>query len=121
MLTGKLTPTPPSRQDDHRHFNRHGEQFDVGETFSGVDYDTALQAVEELKKLVPPARTLAQVALRWILMFDGVSTVIPGGKTPQQVQDNAGAADLPAMTDAQMAAVRDVYDRYARGQVHSRW
>jgi len=97
MLTGKLTAASTFASDDHRNFNRHGEAFDVGETFSGVPYETGLQAVEELKSLVPQGATLAQLALRWILMFDGVSTVIPGAKSPAQVEDNSAAADLPPL------------------------
>jgi aryl-alcohol dehydrogenase-like predicted oxidoreductase len=121
MLTGKLTAASTFASDDHRNFNRHGEAFDVGETFSGVPYDAGLQAVEELKSLVPQGATLAQFALRWILMFDGVSTVIPGAKSPAQVEDNSAAADLPSLTGQQMDAVRSVYDRYIRPSVHQRW
>ena len=95
MLTGKITAASTFEPDDHRNFNRHGEAFDVGETFSGVPYDAGLQAVEELKALVPQGATLAQLALRWILMFDGVSTVIPGAKTAKQVEDNSAASKLP--------------------------
>ncbi len=121
MLSGKLTVESAFERDDHRHFNRHGEAFDVGETFSGVPYEVGLQAVEELKSLVPASATLAQLALRWILMFDGVSTVIPGGKTPRQVEDNCGASALPPLTDQQMRSVRIIYDRYIRSSVHQRW
>jgi aryl-alcohol dehydrogenase-like predicted oxidoreductase len=121
MLTGKLTATSTFASDDHRHFNRHGEAFDVGETFSGVPYDVALNAVAELRSLVPGGATLAQLALRWILMFDGVSTIIPGGKSPRQVEDNCGASALPPLTDQQMRAVRAVYDRHIRPTVHQRW
>jgi aryl-alcohol dehydrogenase-like predicted oxidoreductase len=121
MLTGKLTAKSTFDRDDHRQFNRHGEAFDVGETFSGVPYEVGLKAVEELKSLVPAGATLAQLALRWILMFDGVSTVIPGGKTPLQVEDNSGAGALPALTDPQMRSVRSIYDRYIRSSVHHRW
>jgi aryl-alcohol dehydrogenase-like predicted oxidoreductase len=121
MLTGKLSATSKFAADDHRNFNRHGEAFDVGETFAGVPYEIGLKAVEELKPLVPGGATLAQLALRWILMFDGVSTIIPGGKSPKQVEDNAGAGTLPALTEEQMRAVRSVYDRYIRPQVHQRW
>jgi aryl-alcohol dehydrogenase-like predicted oxidoreductase len=121
MLTGKLTAASTFEPDDHRNFNRHGEAFDVGETFSGVPYETGLQAVDELKKLVPQGATLAQLALRWILMFDGVSTVIPGAKTAKQVEDNSAASELPALSDKQMEVVRSVYDRYIRQSVHQRW
>jgi len=121
LLTGKMTRQTTFDADDHRHFNRHGESFDVGETFSGVDYDTGLAAVEELKKLVPPGATMAQFALRWILMFDAVSCVIPGAKRPSQAEDNVRAADLAPLSDATMAKVREIYDRYIREQVHQRW
>ena len=121
LLTGKMTPQSTFPKDDHRNFNRYGQAFDRGETFSGVDFVTGLAAVEELKSVVPPGATLAQVALRWILMFDAVSCVIPGGKRPDQVEDNVRAADLAPLTEAQMDRVREVYDRYIRDQVHQRW
>jgi aryl-alcohol dehydrogenase-like predicted oxidoreductase len=121
MLTGKLTAESTFEHDDHRHFNRHGEAFDVGETFSGVPYESGLKAVEELKSLVPAGASLAQLALRWILMFDGVSTIIPGGKNPRQVEDNSGASALPPLTEQQMRSVRSIYDRYIRASVHQRW
>ena len=121
MLTGKMTKTTTFSDDDHRMYNRHGEAFDVGETFSGLDYDTGLQAVEELRALVPEGATMAQLALRWILMFDAVSTVIPGGKNPAQVTDNATAANLPDLSPETMAAVNAIYERYAKEAVHQRW
>jgi len=121
LLTGKLTPHSTFAADDHRHFNRHGESFDQGETFSGVEYETGLQAVEELRALVPGGATLAQFALRWILMFDAVSCVIPGAKHPAQAEDNIHAADLPALSGATMAKVREIYDTHIRAQVHQRW
>jgi aryl-alcohol dehydrogenase-like predicted oxidoreductase len=121
LLTGKMTRESIFSADDHRTFNRYGQAFDRGETFSGVDFETGLQAVEDLKALVPPGATLAQLALRWILMFDAVSCAIPGGKRPDQVEDNVSAADLPPLTEAHMAKVREVYDRTIRDQVHHRW
>jgi aryl-alcohol dehydrogenase-like predicted oxidoreductase len=121
MLTGKLTAESTFEADDHRRFNRHGEAFDVGETFSGVPYEIGLKAVEELKSLLPAGASLAQLALRWILMFEGVSTVIPGGKNPRQVADNSGASALAPLSEQQMSAVRTVYDRYIRPSVHQRW
>ena len=121
LLTGKMTPETTFAADDHRTYNRHGEAFDVGETFAGIDYATGLEAVEQLKTLVPAGATLAQLALRWILMFDSVSTVIPGAKNPSQAADNALAADLPELSPETMAAIVGVYDRYARPQVHQRW
>jgi aryl-alcohol dehydrogenase-like predicted oxidoreductase len=121
LLSGKMTRQTQFAKDDHRNFNRHGEEFDVGETFSGVDYETGLKAVEELKSLVPAGATMAQLALRWILMFDAVSCVIPGAKTPQQAEQNAKASDLPPLSEAQMAKVREIYDRDIRPLVHHRW
>ncbi|MEX2092695.1 MAG: aldo/keto reductase [Pirellulales bacterium] len=121
LLSGKLTRESTFAADDHRQFNRHGEAFDVGETFSGVDYETGLQAVEELKAVCPPGMSLPQFALRWILMFDAVTCAIPGGKRSQQVEENCAAADLPPLSEATMAAVRRVYDEFARPQVHHRW
>jgi aryl-alcohol dehydrogenase-like predicted oxidoreductase len=121
MLTGKLSSQTAFGADDHRNFNRHGEQFDVGETFSGVDFEVGLAAVEELRALLPPGVTLAQFALRWILMFEAVTCAIPGAKRPSQEEDNARAADLPPLTEAQMAKVREVYDTRIRQLVHQRW
>ncbi|HVS78403.1 MAG TPA: aldo/keto reductase [Steroidobacteraceae bacterium] len=121
LLTGKLSAVSTFAPDDHRSFNRHGEAFDVGETFAGVPYEAGLEAVEELKSLVPGNATLAQLALRWILMFDGVSTIIPGGRNARQVEDNCAASALPALTERQMASVRSVYDRLIRPSVHQRW
>jgi aryl-alcohol dehydrogenase-like predicted oxidoreductase len=121
MLTGKMTRESVFAADDHRQFNRHGEQFDMGETFSGVDYDTALQAVEALKALVPAGVTLAQFALRWIQMFSAVTCSIPGGKRPSQVEDNCAAADLPPLSDAQIAACQHIYETHIRALVHHRW
>ena len=121
LLTGKMTPRTAFEADDHRNFNRHGEAFDQGETFSGVDYETGLQAVEELKALVPANATMAQFALRWILMFEAVSCVIPGAKRPSQAEDNVRASELSPFSEDVMEKVRDVYDRYIREQVHHRW
>jgi aryl-alcohol dehydrogenase-like predicted oxidoreductase len=121
MLTGKLTRATTFDAADHRAFNRHGERFDVGETFSGVPYETGLAAVDDLKRLVPPGWSLAQFALRWILMFDQVSCAIPGARTVAQAQGNASAADLPPIAPEVMAAVRQVYDARIRESVHARW
>ena len=121
LLTGKLTAKSGFEPDDHRAFNRHGEDFDRGETFSGVDYETGLQAVEELRPLVPAGWTMAQFALRWILMFEAVSCAIPGAKTPEQAEDNACAADLPPLAPATMEAVRALYDNRIRQLVHHYW
>jgi aryl-alcohol dehydrogenase-like predicted oxidoreductase len=121
LLTGKMTRETTFSKDDHRNYNRYGQAFDRGETFSGVDFEAGLDAVEELKALVPEGATMAQLALRWILMFDAVSCAIPGAKRPAQAEDNVRAADLPPLTEAQMDQVREVYDRHIRDQVHHRW
>jgi aryl-alcohol dehydrogenase-like predicted oxidoreductase len=121
LLTGRMARDTNFSQDDHRQFNRHGEMFDMGETFSGVDYEIGLQAVEELRPLVPPGATLTQLALRWILMFEAVSCAIPGAKRPAQVDENFTAGKLAPLTDAQMKAVQSIYDRLIRTQVHHRW
>ena len=121
LLSGRMRRDTAFGSDDHRQYNRHGEAFDVGETFSGVDYDTGLQAVEEIRSLVPAGQTLAQFALRWILMFPAVTTVIPGAKNPAQAIENAQAAGLPALSEQTMARLRQVYDSYIREQVHQRW
>ena len=121
LLSGKLTRESRFADDDHRNFNRHGEAFDVGETFSGVDYDTALEAVEEIRRLLPPGTPMAPFALRWILMEDAVSCAIPGGKRPAQVRENCSASDLPTLTDETMRAIRGIYDAKIRPLVHQRW
>jgi len=121
MLTGKMTRHTHFAADDHRAFNRHGESFDRGETFSGVDFDLGLQTVDELRPLVPSGWTLTQFALRWILIFDAVTCAIPGAKRPAQVEENCRAADLPAIPEATMNQVRDIYDRRIRAQVHHYW
>jgi len=121
MLTGKMNKTTSFATDDHRNFNRHGEAFDVGETFSGVDYDTGLAAVERLREAVPAGATLTQLALRWILMFDAVTCAIPGAKRPSQAEDNILAAELPALTGEQMRVVRDVYEDCIKERVHHLW
>jgi aryl-alcohol dehydrogenase-like predicted oxidoreductase len=121
MLTGKLTAQTSFAPDDHRAFNRHGEAFDRGETFSGVDYATALQAVEALRSLVPPGMTMAQMALRWIQMFEAVTCSIPGAKRPSQVEENAAAADFPPVSDQTTAAIRTIYAEKIRPLVHQYW
>ncbi|MFN2220377.1 MAG: aldo/keto reductase, partial [Anaerolineae bacterium] len=121
MLTGKMRPSTTFEESDHRKYNREGESFDVGETFSGVPYEVGLAAVEELRALVPEGATMAQFALRWILMFDAVTCAIPGAKTPAQATDNAAASDLAPLAEETMEAVRDLYDRLIRPYVHQRW
>lgn len=121
MLTGRLKRDAPFAADDHRQFNRHGEQFDMGETFSGVDYETGLAAVEELRALTPEGVTMTQFALRWILMFDAVTCAIPGGKRPSQVEENCAASAVQMLSERAMEGVRRVYDERIRGLVHQRW
>ncbi|HEX5070596.1 MAG TPA: aldo/keto reductase [Vicinamibacterales bacterium] len=120
LLTGTIRADSVFPLDDHRHFNRHGEQFDQGETFSGVPLDAALAAVDELRALVPAGATLAQFALRWVLMWDAVTCVIPGAKRAAQVRENVAAGRLDALTEKTMTAARDVYDRLIRSHAHSR-
>jgi aryl-alcohol dehydrogenase-like predicted oxidoreductase len=121
LLTGKFNRDTQFSATDHRNFNRHGESFDVGETFAGVDYETALEVVEELRALVPAETTMAQMALRWILMNDGVSTVIPGAKTPAQALANAAAADLPELPAPTMNRIEALYRDRIAPLVHQRW
>jgi aryl-alcohol dehydrogenase-like predicted oxidoreductase len=121
LLTGKLTAASTFEADDHRRFNRNGEAFDKGETFSGVPYDVGLAAVGALRPLVPAGVSMAQFALRWILMFDAVTCAIPGARTPEQARANSAASDLPAIDAATMTAVRGVYDQYIREHVHQSW
>ncbi len=121
LLTGKLKADSTFAADDHRRFNLHGESFDVGETFSGVDYHTGLAAVEQLRALLPSGVTLPQFALRWILMFDAVTCAIPGGKRPEQVAENCAASDLSPLSVKAMAAVQHIYDEKFRAQLHHRW
>ncbi len=121
MLTGRLKRENTFAADDHRAFNRHGEAFDRGETFSGVDYDTGLQAVDELKAICPAGMSMTQFALRWILMFEAVTCAIPGAKRPAQAEENFSAADLARLSGETMAQVRSIYDRHIRQQVHHSW
>ena len=121
LLSGRYTRETSFGPDDHRNFNRHGEQFDVGETFAGVPLEVGLEAVEELRELVPADTTPAQFALRWILMHDGVSTVIPGARSPEQAGANAAASDLPELGEATMARVGEIYARRIAPHVHQRW
>jgi aryl-alcohol dehydrogenase-like predicted oxidoreductase len=121
VLTGKFSSETRFADDDHRSFNRHGEQFDVGETFAGVDYETGVAAADELKALVPPGATLTQFALRWILDHESVSTVIAGAKTSEQARDNAAASDLQPLPEATREAVAQLYRDRIAPQVHQRW
>ena len=121
MLTGKMTKNTTFAKDDHRSFNRNGEAFDKGETFSGVDYNLGLEAVEELKKLKPDNMTMAQFALKWILMNDAVSCVIPGGKNKEQVNQNAASSDFADLSPDVMAKAKDIYNKYIKDSVHHLW
>ncbi|HEX3761206.1 MAG TPA: aldo/keto reductase [Kofleriaceae bacterium] len=121
MLAGKMTAATQFASDDHRAFNREGAAFDRGETFSGVDYEIGLAAVEELRALVPPGITMAQLAMAWILEHEAVTCVIPGGKRPAQVDDNAGAAAVPALSAELRARIDALYGSRIRPLVHHRW
>ena len=121
LLTGKFNAHTQFAENDHRNFNRHGESFDQGETFSGVDYNTGLQAVEQLRPLVPQGATMAQLALRWILMFPEVTSAIAGAKNVEQIEGNVRAASLPPLSQDTMNRVQQVYDQYIRAQVQNRW
>ena len=121
MLTGKMSRTSLFQADDHRLFNRQGESFDRGETFSGLDYEIGLQVVDELRPLVPADMTMTQMALRWILMSSAVTCAIPGAKRPAQVDENVRAADQPPLSDEAMSQIRAIYDRLVRPHVHHYW
>ena len=121
LLSGRYTKDTVFAADDHRSYNRHGEAFDVGETFSGVDFTTGVEAAAEFAALVPDGVTPAQAALRWVIQQPGVTTVIPGARNVEQAVANSAAAGVPALPDATLAAVADLYDRRIRAQVHDRW
>ena len=121
LLSGKMSADRVFAPDDHRNFNREGEAFDRGETFSGVPFEKGLEAAEELKELVPEGYTLAQLALRWILMHPAVSCAIPGAKRPEQVEDNLAAAEMPPLSGETMDRIRQTYDRHVRPEVHHLW
>ena len=121
LLTGKMRVDTEFAASDHRNYNRHGEAFDVGETFAGVDYATGLAAVDVVGMLKPAEATMAQFALKWILMHDAVSTAIPGAKNPAQAEANAAASDLASLDDDTMAAIAGIYDDTIRPDVHARW
>jgi aryl-alcohol dehydrogenase-like predicted oxidoreductase len=121
LLSGRYDERTKFSADDHRSYNRHGEAFDVGETFAGVPYDVGVAAARELAGLVDPGVPLSQFALRWIIDQPGVSTVIPGARNPEQASLNAASAALPPLRDEQLRGVRDIYDRLIRSHVHARW
>ncbi|HSM33404.1 MAG TPA: aldo/keto reductase [Anaerolineae bacterium] len=121
LLTGKYDRTSTFAADDHRNYNRHGAAFDVGETFAGLDYETGLEFVAAIRELEPEGATTAQLALRWILMHEGVTAAIPGAKRPSQASENAAAADFPPLSTETMGAVRRIYDTYIHEHVHHYW
>jgi aryl-alcohol dehydrogenase-like predicted oxidoreductase len=121
LLTGKFRPDSTFQPDDHRAFNRRGESFDRGETFSGIDYALGLKAVDALRPLTPPDMTMGQMAMRWILMFPEVTCAIPGAKRPEQVEENVKSSDLPPLSAETMQKIRRIYDAHVRDQVHDYW
>jgi aryl-alcohol dehydrogenase-like predicted oxidoreductase len=121
LLTGKLSRNSRFEASDHRAYNRHGESFDRGETFSGLDYEIGLRVVEQLRPLVPAGMSMTQWALRWILMHPAVTCAIPGAKRPDQVTENARAADLPPLPPETLSAILDIYDREVKPHVHQYW
>jgi aryl-alcohol dehydrogenase-like predicted oxidoreductase len=121
MLTGKMGRNSKFDRDDHRSFNRNGSAFDKGETFSGIDFEVGLGAVEKLKQICPPGMTLSQFALRWILMFDPVTATIPGARNPVQIRENVVAADLPSLPPHIMKEIKEIYESHIQKHVHFRW
>jgi len=121
LLSGRYTKDTKFEANDHRTYNRHGEAFDIGETFAGVDFETGVEAAQEFAALVPEGMTPAQAALRWIIQQPGVTTVIPGARNVTQARANSAAADIPPLSDDVLAAIEDLYDRRIRAQVHNRW
>ena len=121
LLTGKFKPDSKFDASDHRQFNRCGEAFDVGETFAGVPYEAGLAAVEEVRPLVPKGTAMSQFALRWILMNDAISVVIPGARNKEQARSNIGAAALSPLSPDTMARIRSIYETSVKPSVHQRW
>ncbi|HMG62072.1 MAG TPA: aldo/keto reductase, partial [Streptosporangiaceae bacterium] len=121
LLSGRYTRETSFAASDHRTYNRHGEAFDAGETFSGVDYETGMDAAAEFAALLPAGTAPAAAALRWVIQQPGVSTVIPGARNPEQARQNAAAAALPPLSDGELSAIESLYDRRIRAQVHDRW
>jgi aryl-alcohol dehydrogenase-like predicted oxidoreductase len=121
LLTGKMSAASEFHADDHRTFNRHGEAFDQGETFSGVDFALGLQAVDVLRKILPPGMTMSQFALRWITMFDAVTCAIPGAKRKKQVEENIQSILFPRLSEETMQNVKSIYEQYFRMSIHHRW
>ena len=121
LLSGRYTRDTTFAADDHRSYNRHGEAFDVGETFSGVDFESGVDAAREFATLALPGATPAQMALRWVIQQPGVTTVIPGARNPEQARLNSAAADLPPLGQPALDAIENLYDKYFRASVHARW
>jgi aryl-alcohol dehydrogenase-like predicted oxidoreductase len=121
LLTGKMTPQTRFPENDHRNYNRQGQAFDIGETFAGVDFETGLKAVEELKSIKPEGMSCAQMALKWILMHPEVSCVIPGAKNVKQLEDNISASEIEDLSPEVMADIRAVYEKFIKPLVHHRW
>lgn len=121
LLSGKITRDTAFAKDDHRNFNRHGDAFDVGETFAGVPFEVGLQAVEEVRKLVPQGASMAAFALKWILMNEAVTVVIPGARNEAQARGNAAASELAALSADVMTATKEIYARLVAPHVHQRW
>jgi len=121
MLTGKFTKYSKFEEDDHRKFNRKGEEFDKGETFSGIDYNLSLKAVQELKSICVERASMPQFALRWILMFDAITCAIPGAKRKEQVEENIKSIELPSLTKKTMGEVKRIYNHFLKEQVHHYW
>jgi aryl-alcohol dehydrogenase-like predicted oxidoreductase len=121
LLSGRYTKDSTFAENDHRTYNRHGEAFDVGETFSGVDFETGVRAAHEFAALAPTGVTPAQLALKWVIQQPGVSTVIPGARNVAQAEANAAAADVPDLAEETLTAIAAIYDTYIRAQVHDRW
>ena len=121
LLTGKFSSNSTFTEGDHRNFNRNGEQFDKGETFSGIDYETGLAAVEELKALFPENTNLAPMALRWILQHEAVSTIIPGASKPEQVSANVDALNFPNLAEEELVKINAIYGKYIKKSVHQLW
>jgi aryl-alcohol dehydrogenase-like predicted oxidoreductase len=121
LLTGKFSANSTFEKGDHRNFNRNGEMFDKGETFSGVDYATGLEAVSVLQEILSTDFSMAAQALRWILMFDAVSTVIPGASSPEQISSNLAAVSTPAFKDDKMLKIKELYEKYFKKTIHHWW
>jgi aryl-alcohol dehydrogenase-like predicted oxidoreductase len=121
LLTGKLKPDSHFSPDDHRSFNRNGESFDKGETFSGVNYNNGLKWVERLKEICPAEISLSRFSLKWILMFDAVTCAIPGAKKPQQALENISASELPTVSEDIMEEIKVLYQSEIKKYVHHQW